>query len=193
MADHRAGVALGAVIGHFDELRPALQKLLTKGGSTMQRLATAVLVLALTAPALATPLAVDYPVGYRKWAHVKSMVIFSDKHPLFGPFGGIHHVYANPEALSAFVKGGTFPEGSVVVFDLLEVKEEDGAYVEGERKVVAVMTKSKSKFKETGGWGFEGFKGDSRTERTVTDPVAQCFTCHKQQQANDFIFSGYRP
>ena len=40
------------------------------------------------------------------------------------------------------------------------------------------MRKDRAKYKVTGGWGFEGFKGDSRTERMVTDAKTQCFGCH---------------
>ena len=136
---------------------------------------------------------VAYPTGYRKWALVKSMVIYSDKHPLFAEFGGLHHVYANAEAMRALVKGGTFPDGSVLVLDLHEAKDENGAWVEGSRKLIGVMEKDRARFKTTGGWGFEGFKGDSQSERLVTDATAQCFGCHQQQKDNDFVFSGYRP
>src|SRR3989442_3180066 len=51
-------------------------------------------------PAFGEPPKVDYPAGYRQWGHVKSMVIFSDKNPLFAQFGGMHHIYANGEARS---------------------------------------------------------------------------------------------
>ena len=136
---------------------------------------------------------VAYPTGYRKWALVKSMVIYSDKHPLFAEFGGLHHVYANAEAMRALVKGGTFPDGSVLVLDLHEAKDENGAWVEGSRKLVGVMEKDRARFKATGGWGFEAFKGGSQTERTVTDASAQCFACHQKQKDNDFVFSGYLP
>jgi len=136
---------------------------------------------------------VAYPTGYRKWAFVKSMVIYSDKHPLFAEFGGLHHVYANAEAMRALVKGGTFPDGSVLVLDLHEAKDENGAWVEGSRKLVGVMEKDRARFKATGGWGFEAFKGGSQTERTVTDASAQCFSCHQKQKDNDFVFSGYLP
>ena len=136
---------------------------------------------------------VAYPTGYRKWAFVKSMVIYSDKHPLFAEFGGLHHVYANAEAMRALVKGGTFPDGSVLVLDLLEATDENGAWVEGSRKLVDVMEKDRARFKATGGWGFEAFKGGSQTERTVTDASAQCFSCHQKQKDNDFVFSGYLP
>jgi len=136
---------------------------------------------------------VEYPAGFRQWAHVKSMVIYSDKHPLFGQFGGFHSVYVNPKGLPAMTKGGSFPDGSVLIFDLLEAREEKGAYVEGSRKLIGVMVKDRQRYKLTGGWGFEAFKGDSRTERTVTDAAGQCFGCHQQQKANDFVFSGFRP
>jgi hypothetical protein len=160
---------------------------------TLRRLAPVCLALALSGPAGAEPPKVDYPTGYRQWAFVKSMVIYSDKNPLFGQFGGMHNLYANAEAMRAYTKGGTFPDGSVIVFDLLEAKDENGAWVGGERKFIGVMRKDRGKYKATGGWGFEGFKGDSRTERMVTDASAQCFGCHQRQKDNDFVFSGYRP
>lgn len=157
------------------------------------RLAVALVALALAAPVRECGAQVEYPAGYRKWAHVKSMAIVSDKHSMFAAFGGIHHVYANPAALDALVKGKTFPDGSVLVFDLLEARDEGGAWVEGARKFAGVMAKDRVRYKATGGWGFEGFKGDSRTERMVTDATAQCFGCHQSQQKNDFVYSGYRP
>src|SRR5213594_3233877 len=132
------------------------------------RVAPLCLALALVGAAYAASpekSSVAYPTGFRKWPFVKSMVIYSDKHPLFAQFGGMHHVYANAEAMRALIKGGTFPDGSVFVFDLLEAKEDNGAYVAGDRKFIGVMQKDRTKFKTTGGWGFEGFKGDSRSDR----------------------------
>ncbi len=133
---------------------------------------------------------VPYPEGYRRWAHVKSMVI-QPGHPLFEAFGGIHHIYANPKALTAYQKGTPFPDGSVIVFDLLEAKTENGALVEGARKVVGVMFKDRKRYASTGGWGFEGFKGDTQ-ERVVQD-MNQCFGCHMSAKDTDYVFSRYRP
>src|SRR2546426_3439888 len=136
---------------------------------------------------------VAHPTGYRKWALVKSMVIYSDKHPLFAEFGGLHHVYANAEAMRALVKGGTFPDGSVLVLDLHEAKDENGAWVEGSRKLVGAMEKDRARFKATGGGGVEAVQGGNPTERAGTDASAQCFTCHQKQKDKDFVFSGYLP
>ncbi|MBX9812543.1 MAG: cytochrome P460 family protein [Burkholderiales bacterium] len=140
----------------------------------------------------AEPAQVPYPTGYRDWHHVKSMVINSG-HPLYQSFGGIHHLYANKKAVEGYRKG-RFPDGAVIVFDLLEAKTADDAVTEGPRKVVGVMHRDAKKFRDTGGWGFEGFKGDSRTERAVgKDAATACYQCHAQQKDKDFVFSSLRP
>ncbi len=151
----------------------------------------AILALLPSAALAADPAPVPYPEGYRDWAHVKSMVI-EKGHPLFDAFGGIHHLYANKQALAGY-RTGKFPAGSVIVFDLLEAKRADNTVQEGARKVLGVMRKDPQKWKETGGWGFEGFKGDSKTERAVGKNAASaCFQCHTSQKDKDFVFSTYR-
>jgi len=133
---------------------------------------------------------VKYPEGYREWTHVKSMVI-QQGHSLYDSFGGIHHIYANKKALDAMKSGKPYPDGAVLIFDLLEAKIENNAINEGARKVVGVMQKDAKKFADTGGWGFEGFKGDTK-ERVVNDPKSACFTCHEAQKQTDYVFSNYR-
>jgi len=133
---------------------------------------------------------VAYPADYRAWTHVKSMLI-QDDHPLADPFAGIHHIYANAEAMEGYL-GGNFPEGAVIVFDLLEYAAADGAITEGARKLVGVMQRDSGRFAATGGWGFEGFAGDSRTERLVTDDGAGCFGCHLAQRESEYVFSAWR-
>jgi len=134
---------------------------------------------------------VPYPAGYRDWHHVKSMVI-DRGHPLFEAFGGIHHLYANKKALAGY-RSGRFADGSVIVFDLLEAQARDGAVTEGPRKVVGVMHRDSRKYPDTGGWGFEAFKGDSRSERVVGANAAEaCFGCHAAQKGRDYVFSALR-
>jgi hypothetical protein len=116
---------------------------------------------------------VTYPEGYRKWAHVKSMVVMKG-HTHYDAFGGIHHVYANDKALAALKSGESFPKGAVLVFDLLEEGTENGAIVEGSRKVIGVMEKDPDRFGETAGWGFEDFKQGDPNQRLVTDMREQC-------------------
>lgn len=134
---------------------------------------------------------VAYPDGYRGWRHVKSMVI-EVGHPLYGSFGGIHHLYANAKALEGYASG-RFPDGAVIVFDLLEANAADHAVMEGARKLIGVMEKDGARFAANGGWGFEGFAGDSRSERLVGDAAASaCFACHQARAAQDYVFSALR-
>lgn len=134
---------------------------------------------------------VPYPEGYRSWTHVKSMAITSAEHPLFESFGGIHHVYVNAVGERAAREGQPYPDGSVLVFDLLAAEQGSGAYTEGTRRFVGVMRRDRKAYASTGGWGFEAFKGDSR-ERIVTDGKGQCFACHQGQESSDYVFSTWR-
>ncbi|GMU71075.1 MAG: cytochrome P460 family protein [Burkholderiales bacterium] len=144
------------------------------------------------APVLAAdPPPVPYPAGYRSWTHVKTMQIL-EGHPLFASFGGIHHLYANPKAMQGY-RSGRFPDGAVIVFDLLAPVNADHTVTDGNRKVVGVMHKDAKRYAATGGWGFEGFKGDSRTERAVgTNAKGACFGCHEPQRGRDYVFSAWK-
>jgi hypothetical protein len=148
--------------------------------------------LSVTSPLFAAdPAPVPYPEGYRQWVHVKTMTI-NQGHALFDAFGGTHHLYANKKALQGY-KSGKFADGSVIIFDLLEAKAVDNTVQEGARKVVGVMHKDSRKYRETGGWGFEGFKGDSKVDRAVgRNATTACFQCHTAQKNNDCVFSSFR-
>lgn len=133
---------------------------------------------------------VPYPEGYRTWIHVKSMVI-EPGHPLANPFQGIHHVYANEKAFRG-LKSGSYPDGAVLVFDLLEYQRKDHALTEGKRKLVGVMVRDSERYKSTGGWGFEGFAGDSHSKRLTSDGGQSCFNCHQSQESSSYVFSRWR-
>jgi Cytochrome P460 len=159
----------------------------------MRKLLTLTAALAIASPLLhaADPAPVPYPQGWRQWTHVKSMTI-NPGHALYDAFGGIHHLYANKKAAQGY-QSGKFADGSVIVFDLLEAKSADNTVQEGARKVLGVMHKDSRQYKDTGGWGFEGFKGDSKTERAVgNNAVSACFQCHTAQKNNGFVFSAFR-
>jgi hypothetical protein len=135
---------------------------------------------------------VPYPEGYRRWEHVKTMLI-EPGHPLAGLVEGLHHLYANRKAMAGYARG-PFADGAVIVFDLLEPVRGDRALTEGTRKAVIVMHKDRRRYAATGGWGFEVFGGESRTDRKVGDQAATaCFSCHEPQREHDYVFSRYRP
>lgn len=138
---------------------------------------------ALLATGAATP-EIPYPDGFRQWEHVESGYVGpgSLAHPRFG---GIHNIYANRAAIKGY-RGGAFPAGSTIVFDVREARTAPGSLEPGPRKQLDVMTKDRS------GWRFAEFAGDSRTDRSVGVAAgqAECFTCH-QKAKRDFVFTSY--
>ena len=132
-----------------------------------------------------------YPQNYRQWVHVKSGLV-GPQSQIYAHYGGLHHIYANDKAIEGY-RTGHFPDGSVIVFDLLEVQESAGVTTESARRFIDVMTKDSQRYADTGGWGYEEFKGDSQTEHTLTaETRAQCAKCHAAQNAHDFVFSTFR-
>ena len=135
--------------------------------------------------------AVPYPAGYRQWAHVKAALI-GPQSPAFETSGGIHHIYANEKAMEGY-RTGQFPDGSVLVADFLETRENAGVTTEGPRRRIDVMVKDSKRYAATGGWGFEQFRGASQTDRLVTaEAAAKCFACHAKQKERDSVFSVFR-
>jgi hypothetical protein len=132
---------------------------------------------------------IPYPEGYRHWTFIKTKLV-GPKSPGFAFNGGFNHIYANEKAMQGYVTG-KFPEGAVLVFDVIDAAEANGNAKETNRNHVDVMIKDSVKFATTGGWGYEEFKGSSKTERLLT-PTAktQCFNCHAKQ--DDYVFSEFK-
>jgi hypothetical protein len=142
----------------------------------------------LSAPADAT---VAYPEGYRSWVHVKSALI-SPAHQSFASIGGFQHIYANAQAMAGY-RTRAFPEGSIIVFDWLEMRDKDGAFEEGPRRQVDVMVKDSQHFPNTGGWGFQRFVKDSHSELAAAPTPQECFACHDRLKKDGLVLSSYRP
>ena len=134
---------------------------------------------------------IPFPAGYRTWAHVKSVVV-GPSSAAFATEGGIHHIYANERALEGY-RTGTFPDGSIVVYDLLETKESAGNLLEGAPRRLDVMTKDSRRFAQTEGWGFASFRGGERTGGTLTmERQRKCLDCHAKRRDRDFVQSTFR-
>jgi hypothetical protein len=134
---------------------------------------------------------VPYPDGYRNWVHVKSRFA-GPKSADFQINGGFNHTYANDKALTGYLSGN-FPEGSIIVFDVLIVQEDsvNHGIVELARKRIDVMIKDSAKYAATGGWGYGQFKADHRDNGIRTlEAATKCFACHMSQK--DLVFSDFR-
>jgi hypothetical protein len=131
--------------------------------------------------------AIPFPEGYRNWYVDHSTVGLQGHTPESEV--GIQHVYANPAALKG-LETGKFDDGAILVVDRFAYVEDNNKTLsQGDRKVIAVMQRDQQRFKDTGGWGFEAFKGGDPAQRVVTDAAKNCFGCHAPLGDNNFLFT----
>lgn len=133
---------------------------------------------------------IAYPAGYREWVHVKTTIV-GPQNPMLQRYAGIHHIYANKTAMDGY-GAGRFADGSVLVFDLLETRDNAGITTEGPRRFIDVMKRDSRLYPATGGWGFEEFSGDGQTGTLTAEARADCYNCHATQKGRDFVFSSFR-
>jgi hypothetical protein len=132
---------------------------------------------------------VPFPATYRTWAHVKTALV--------GPTSaaktelGIHHIYANEPAMAGY-RTGTFPDGSVIVYELLDTTEKDGSTLEGAEKRIDVMVKDSTRFAASAGWAFNSFAAGARTGALAADRQASCLKCHAKRKDHDYVHSDWR-
>ena len=157
------------LIGSILALKP--KRLLKTGGIV----AAAAL---LTGAAASEP---GYPDGFRAWAHVHSGVVLEGS-PAYERFGGLHEIYGNAIAMRDYPKG-RYSNGSVFVFDVHNVAIAKGSIEPTSRRQVDVM------IKQGGAWKFFEFRGDSRSERSVTAAQGEqeCAACHNKAP-RDHVF-----
>ena len=156
--------------------------------NTRHFLLTAALAgLAAAALAAQDTSGIAFPQGYRSWFHHHS-TLNQKGHTPEGNVG-IQHVYANPLAVEG-LKTGQYADGAIFVVDRFEYAEEDNHTLsQRARKVVAVMVRDAQRYPETGGWGFQAFKGGDPAQPVVKDGGKACFTCHIPHADNAFLFT----
>jgi hypothetical protein len=154
------------------------------------RLALATIAM-LTIASLAT-LAEDdssiaLPAGYRDWYQHHTTVNLQGHTPE-GEVG-IQNVYVNAPA-RAGLRTGHFADGALFVVDRFSYKDEGNSTLKQDaRKVVAVMLRDVERYKQTGGWGFQAFKGGDAKAPVVKDGGAACFAGHEPHADNNFLFT----
>ena len=97
---------------------------------------------------------IPFPNEFRNWFVVNSMTVTKDS-PISDQLGGMHIIYVNSKGLATLKKGGPlpYPDGTIFADDVHEFSTKDGAFLEGNKKAVAVMIKNAKKYPMTGGWG----------------------------------------
>jgi hypothetical protein len=139
------------------------------------------------------------PVGYRKWVHVGTPLTPNDMNGGQAAFPEFHNVYVNPEAFAHYETTGRFPDGTVVVKELISVGTKAATsgkgYFMGDFIGLEVAVKDKARFaSEPGNWAYFSFGHEYPLEqRASPQSVANCSACHGANADDDFVFTQYYP
>jgi hypothetical protein len=140
------------------------------------------------------------PKDYRQWVFVGAPVTPNDMNNGKAAFPEFHDVYIDPASFAAYKKKGLFPDGTVIVKELVSVGEKSAAsgsgYFPGDFIGIAVSVKDGKRFaKEPGHWAYFSFMGENG--KALSSAKAQateaCNTCHEKNAAADWVFTQYYP
>ena len=139
------------------------------------------------------------PTGYRKWIYVGTPLTPHDMNNGKAAFPEFHSVYIDPEAYSDYEKTGEFPDGTVLIKELVSVGTKQATsgngYFMGEFTGLEVLMKDQQRFKdEPGNWGFFSFGHEYPLKATARiQPTANCNSCHGGAANDDYVFTQYYP
>ena len=139
------------------------------------------------------------PTGYREWVSVGTPLTPNDMNGGDAPFPEFHSVYINTMAWQAYKRTGKFPDGTVVVKELLSVGSKQASsgkgYFMGEFIGLEAAVKDSKRFpEEPGYWAYFSF-GHSYplAPKTKAQITASCAACHQALAADDMVFTQYYP
>jgi hypothetical protein len=112
------------------------------------------------------------PVNYREWIYVGTPLTPNDMNDGKAAFPEFHNVYIDPASWAAYKKTGEFPDGTVVVKELVSVGSKTASsgkgYFQGEFIGLEASVKSADKHaKEPGHWGYYSFTQEGKEPKPV--------------------------
>jgi len=132
------------------------------------------------------------PHTFRRWVFVGAPLTPNALNNGSANFPEYHHVYIEEKNVDAYLKTGSFPEGTVIVKELTRVLDPtfpDGSrtepsgrgYFNGQYNGIDVTVKDSKRFAKTNGWGFFTFGHHPLpyAESAAEAPQTQCAFCHQ--------------
>ena len=139
------------------------------------------------------------PTGYRKWPYVGTPLTPHDMNGGKAAFPEFHNVYIDPAAFDVYEETGEFPDGTVLVKELVSVGSKQASsgkgYFMGEFIGLEVSMKDGARFNdEAGNWAFFSFGHEYPLAATAKpQPAANCSACHGSLADEDYVFTQYYP
>jgi len=138
-------------------------------------------------------------ISYREWVYVGTPLTPNDLNPPAANFPEFHNVYIHPSDFDHWKRTGRFPDGTVIVKELVTVGATQATsgkgYFMGEYIGLETTIKDSVRFSdEPGNWAYFSF-GHSYplADSAAPFPAAACNACHLTSAADDFVFTQYYP
>jgi hypothetical protein len=141
------------------------------------------------------------PKGYREWVFVGSPLTPNDMNNGKAAFPEFHHVYIPHEQFKVYQNTGAFPDGTILVKELLAVGSKQAAsgkgYFNGDFIGLEATIKDTKRFEnEPGNWAYFSFTtpiGQPHKKTTKAFPKNKCNFCHQAFAKDDWVFTQYYP
>lgn len=138
------------------------------------------------------------PDDHREWVFIGAPVTPNDMNNGKAAFPEFHNVYIDPLSFSAYKQSGEFPEGTVILKELVSVgskaMDSGAGYFQGEFVSLEAMVKDTKRFQEEpGGWAFFRFGEAPNYKPTgARMKTASCNSCHAGA-SEDYVFTDTYP
>lgn len=140
------------------------------------------------------------PIGYREWIYVGTPVTPNELNNGKAAFPEFHNVYIHPAHYKKWKKTGAFPDGTILMKELVSVGSKQAVsgsgYFMGEFIGLEATIKDSKRFKgEPGNWAYFSFtqEGKKPTKTTKAMPSDKCNFCHQAFAKDDWVFTQYYP
>jgi hypothetical protein len=142
-----------------------------------------------------------FPADYRQWVFLSSGIGMT-----YGPLGAagrmgppmFDNVFVNPEAYSAFLKTGHWPDKSMFVLEVRTSESHASINKDGhfQTDIMGIEAEVKDSSAKTGEWTFYGFGNPKNPAAAVAKAIARdasCYTCHGANTAVENTFVQFYP
>jgi len=146
----------------------------------------------------------ELPRDYHFWVFLGAPITPNALNGGKAAFQEYHNVYVHPDALRAYRKTGTWPEGTVMLKELRlsqpgtnadgsSVEPSGRGYFPAARNGIDVSVKDSKRFAGTNGWGFFNFghHAPPYEKTSAAAPTEACAACHIANATKDMVFSKF--
>jgi len=138
------------------------------------------------------------PTDHREWVFIGAPVTPNDMNDGEAAFPEFHNVYIDPASFADYKQTGEFPEGTIILKELVSVggksMDSGNGYFQGEFVSLEAMVKDNKRFSnEPGGWAFFRFgEAPNYTAAGSRMETKTCNSCHSGA-SEDYVFTDTYP